>query len=65
MAWKKTRFSARPLLHTIAKTGLSIWLGLAVRLLPVQLSLAFGEDRAFRHNGTLVSVDGTFSDLAV
>src|SRR4029077_4665898 len=26
---------------------------------------ALGEDRAFRHNGTSVSVDGTSSDLAV
>ena len=31
----------------------------------VPLSLAFGEDPEFRHNGTSVSVDGTSSDLAV
>jgi hypothetical protein len=42
--WKKTRFSVGPLLHPIAKKGLSIWLGLALRLLPVHLSWAFGEN---------------------
>jgi hypothetical protein len=65
MIWKKTRFSVGSLLHPIAKKGLSIWLGLALRLLPVHLSLVFGEDRAFRNSGTSVSVDGTSSDLAV
>jgi hypothetical protein len=53
------------LTHPIAKKGLSIWLGLAPRLLPVHLSLTFGEDLAFRHNGTSVGVDGASSDLAV
>jgi hypothetical protein len=36
---KKTRFSVGPLFHPIAKPGLSIRLGLALRLLPVRLSL--------------------------
>jgi len=49
----------------IAKNGLSSGRGLALRLLPVHLSLAFAEDRAFRHNGTSISLDGTSSDLAV
>jgi hypothetical protein len=65
MSWKMTRFFGRAPLHTIAKKGLSIWLGLAMCLPPVHLSLAFGENRAFRHNGTSVGVDGTSSDLAV
>jgi hypothetical protein len=58
-------FGGGSLLHPIAKKGLSIWLGLARRLLPVHLSLAFGEDRGFRHSGTSVSVDGISGDLAV
>ena len=57
-------FGRAPVLHPIAKKGLSSWLGLAWRLL-LHLSLAFGEDRAFRLSGTSVSVDGTSSDLAV
>jgi hypothetical protein len=65
MIWKKARFFGRAVLHPIAKKGFSIWIGLAPRVLPVHLSLAFGEDRAFRHNGTSVGVDGTSSDLAV
>jgi hypothetical protein len=63
--WKKIRFFGRAILHPIAKKGLSLWLGLAPRLLPVHLSWAFGEDLAFRHNGTSVGVDGASSDLAV
>ena len=65
MIWKKTRFFGRAILHPIAKKGLSLGLGLAPRLLPVHLSWAFGEDLAFRHNGTSVGVDGASSDLAV
>lgn len=33
MIWKETRFSVGPLFHPIAGKGLSIWLGLALRLL--------------------------------
>ena len=40
-------FFGRASLHPIAKKGLSIWLGLAPRLLPVHLPLAFGEDLHF------------------
>jgi hypothetical protein len=58
-------FFGRAVLHPIAKKGLSIWISLAPRLLPVHLSLAFGQDLAFRHNGTSVGVDGASSDLAV
>ena len=53
------------LIHPIVKKGLSIWPGLAVRVLPVHLPFAFGEELAFRHNGTSVGVDGASSDLAV
>jgi hypothetical protein len=65
MIRKKTRFFGRPVLHPIAKKGLSIWLGLAPRLLPVHLSFSSGENLAFHHNGTSVGVDGASSDLAV
>ena len=39
--------------------------GSGTALAPVHLSLAFGESRAFRHNGASISMDGTSSDLAV
>ena len=58
-------FHVRPFLHPIAKKGLSFWLSLALRLLPVPLSFAFGEGRAFRYGGTSVSVDGPSSDLVM
>jgi hypothetical protein len=59
------RFFGLPVLHPIAKKGLSIWLSLAQRLLPVHLSFSSGENFAFRHNGTSVGVEGASSDLAV
>ena len=56
----------RAVLHPIARKGLSIWLGLAARLLTVFLTWSFGEeDLAFRHHGTSVGVDGASRDLAV
>ena len=58
-------FHMRPSLHPIAKKGLSFWLSPALRLLPVPLSFAFGEGRAFRYGGTSVGLDGTPSSLAL
>ena len=65
MILEEARFFGRAVLHPIARKGLSIWPGLASRLLPLPLSSAFGEDLAFRHHGTSVGVDGVSSDLAV